>query len=86
MTKIPPRAQAHLVAARKIADNEAHVLRWEVNRIRRALSDSAIPFTMLKGAAYIMMDLPFARGRLCADVDILLAKDQLIVAERSLLE
>lgn len=86
INEIPARAKAHLVAARTVADNEARVLRWEVNRIQRALRDSAIPFLLLKGAAYIMMDLPIAKGRISSDVDIMLPKKQLKAAERSLLE
>ena len=86
VNKIPARAKAHLVAARAIANNEERILRWEVNRIQQAFRDSAIPLLLLKGAAYIMMELPFAKGRISSDVDVLLRKEQLKVAERSLLE
>lgn len=86
INEVPPRVKAHLVGARRVADNEARLLCWEVNRIQRALRDSGIPFVLLKGAAYIIMDLPIARGRISSDVDILLPKEQLNATELSLLE
>ena len=86
LSEIPGRARAHLIAARTVADSQGQVLRWEVNRIERAFKDAALPFLLLKGAAYILLDLPFARGRVSSDVDILVAKDRLIEAERCLID
>lgn len=86
LDKTPARARARLIAARTVADNQKRVMCWEVNRIECALKNAALPFLLLKGAAYIMLELPFARGRVSSDVDILVAKDQLSAAERCLID
>ena len=84
--KIPAFARRHLESARIVAINEERVLRWEVNRIQRALRAADIPIVLLKGAAYVFANLPVARGRLSSDVDILVPKDQLRVVEETLVK
>jgi hypothetical protein len=86
LSEMPDRPSGHLIAARAVADSQERVLRWEVNRIERAFKDAALPFLLLKGAAYVMLELPFARGRVSSDVDILVAKEQLGEAERCLID
>lgn len=83
--RIPPRAGAHLESARIVADNEQRIMRWEVNRIARALDGLDTPIVLLKGAAYLMLALPVARGRLSSDVDILVPKEMLGEVEKALL-
>ena len=60
------------------------MIRWEVNRIQRALLDVVVPVVLLKGAAYVMAGLPCAQGRLAADVDILVPKEHLTLVEQAL--
>jgi hypothetical protein len=84
--QIPPQVRWHLLASRMIADNDERVVRWEVNRISRALDELNIPIIFLKGAAYVIMDLPVARGRLSSDVDILVSKEMLDEVEKALLK
>ena len=47
---------------------------WELNRIGWALEGSKIPVIVLKGVAYLFADLPAARGRYFADVDLLIPR------------
>ncbi|MBF0357171.1 MAG: nucleotidyltransferase family protein [Magnetococcales bacterium] len=68
---LSPKVQNHLQGARMVAQEDARMLRWEVNRIKRAFLGTSLPVILLKGAAYLLSDLPMARGRLVADVDIL---------------
>lgn len=78
------RVQDVLEGAWMIAVEHERSLRWEVNRIQRAFYGTGLPVILLKGAAYVMLDLPLAKGRLVADVDILLSREDLPLAEYSL--
>ena len=57
----------------------------EVRLIARALGELGQPLLLLKGAAYVMADLPMSRGRLFNDVDILVPKEALRAAESALM-
>ena len=82
--QIPTRVLAHLDSARIVAENEQRIMRWEVNRICRALEGLDVPAILLKGAAYVMLELPVARGRLSSDVDVLVPKAMLGEVEKAL--
>jgi len=84
--KIPAQPRMHLDSARIVAENEQRIMRWEINRIQRALGPLAIPVVFLKGAAYLIGGLPVAKGRIATDVDILVDKADLGMAERALIE
>ena len=83
---VPDPVRPHLVAARRVADNEDSIVRWEVNRIAQALPRQDIPIVLLKGAAYIMLELPVARGRISSDVDILVPKVSIANVEKALID
>lgn len=61
-------------------------MRWELDRIRRALAGIDSKVVLLKGAAYLLAELAVARGRLSTDVDILAPGRQLGAIEAKLLE
>ena len=82
---IPPRPRAHLEAARVMAQKQQQAIRWEVRCIQRALVDTGVPVILLKGAAYVMAELPPARGRLFGDIDILVPRDSLPAVEAALM-
>jgi hypothetical protein len=60
-------------------------MRWELDRIDWALAEMDIRPIALKGAAYLLCDIPLARGRICADVDLMVPRDQLAECEAALL-
>lgn len=82
--ELPPRVRDHLEAARVVAAEDARMLRWEVDRIGHALRGTGLPVIALKGAAYLLAGLPVARGRLVADVDILVDRADLARVEAQL--
>jgi hypothetical protein len=84
--KLPAKVLDQLEAARAVANGQARVARWEAYQVQRALKKTGVPVVLLKGAAYILAGLPPARGRLCADVDILVPCAQLAAVEAALLE
>ncbi|MBF0310544.1 MAG: nucleotidyltransferase family protein [Magnetococcales bacterium] len=60
-------------------------LRWEVNRLRRALLGTGVAPVLLKGGAFTLAGLPWAEGRLSVDLDILVAESHLERVEAALL-
>lgn len=58
---------------------------WEIDRIRRALATVDVDPVFLKGAAYIVAGLTCGVGRVVADVDILVAEQDLPRVEAALL-
>lgn len=82
---VPSAPRNHLVSALTIARRQALAVAWEVNCIAQALGQAGIPFTLLKGAAYVMSGLAAGEGRTFSDVDILVQKDQLERTEVALM-
>ena len=63
-----------------------HVLvRNELRRIGAVAAQVDYPVILLKGAAYLMAELPFAAGRGLSDIDVLVPRDALDDFERRLL-
>nr|WP_316639031.1 nucleotidyltransferase family protein [uncultured Roseateles sp.] len=81
---VPSAARLHLQAALRIAERQQVALRWEVECIRRALADVPLPVILLKGAAYAMAGLPASRGRMFADVDVLVPRALIAKVESAL--
>ena len=57
---------------------------WEVARLRDALQRISGPIVLLKGAAYVLADLPPQRGRLFGDIDLMVDRAELRNAEGAL--
>ena len=85
LDSIPAPARLHLDWARTAAERHARAARWEVSLIQQALAGLGTPLILLKGAAYAMAALPPAPGRLFSDIDVLVAPEQLGMAEGALI-
>jgi len=83
--QLPPPVRPHLTAARTLAERQRRAVLWEARKLDEALAASGMPVLLLKGAAYVLGELPPARGRLFADIDILVPKDRLGDAEARLM-
>jgi hypothetical protein len=86
LERLPEAPVRHLRAALLIARRQRLATRWEAECIRRALLPRGIRPVLLKGAAYLLADLPAARGRLFGDVDLLVPKASIEAAEAGLIE
>lgn len=84
IASIPAKPLAHLESADTVVKRHAQAIRWEVLNLGKALETIDLPVVLLKGAAYLLAELPPARGRIFSDVDILVPKDQLNQAEATL--
>lgn len=83
--KVPAAARWHLEAATTLADKQQIAVRWELKQLRAALAEFDFPLVVLKGAAYVVADLPAANGRLFNDIDILVPRDRLGAVEAALM-
>ena len=83
--RMPFKARARLESG--IAQAEVHErgVRWEANRVARALQGSDVPVVLLKGGAYVLAALPSGQGRLVSDLDILVPRARLPEVERAVL-
>ena len=84
-SQLPARVRDHFAAARVFVNQRQRAARWEINRILAALQGAEEPLVLLKGSAYILAELPQARGRLQSDVDLLVPASSLEGVEQSLL-
>lgn len=82
---LPVVVKRHLFAAATAATRQRQAVAWEVRKLDQALSREGIPALLLKGAAYVVGDLPPAQGRLFADIDILVPKAALAQTESTLM-
>jgi hypothetical protein len=80
----PGPARPHFEEARVLSDKHARDVRWEVRDLRRVLAGVADRPILLKGAAYAMTGLPPAEGRVFADIDVLVPRENLAAVERRL--
>ena len=85
LATIPEQAHRHLQWSYYLAQRHTQAVLWEIGFIRKALEDAGLKMVVLKGAAYVLAQLPHARGRIFSDVDIIVPKDNLGKAEGSLI-
>jgi hypothetical protein len=85
LAALPSPQQHHLRGALLLVQRQRHEVLAEVAHMRRALRGLATPVVLLKGAAYLFAELPPARARIFSDLDIMVERDQIAVAEGALL-
>ena len=85
LDRLPAAAVSQFTASQTMAASRARLARWELNRIARAVSRlENTDLVVLKGCAYLILDLPNAAGRLFADVDLMTDASMLELVERNL--
>jgi hypothetical protein len=83
--QVPEAPRRHLEGGLRLADRQRHEVRWEADCIARALAGLGIPVVLLKGAAYMLADLPAAKGRLFGDIDVMVPREHIARAESALM-
>jgi hypothetical protein len=83
---VPEKVRLQLSEAYAFLKFNQTILRFETDRVTRALSDLDVAIVLLKGAAYLFAQLPPAESRLVSDLDIMVEKGNLEIVERTLLE
>ncbi len=74
---VPEAPRRYLEGALAAAERQRNLVRWELDRLRVALTELEGPVVLLKGAAYVAAGLPPARGRQFGDLDFMVPKAQL---------
>jgi hypothetical protein len=85
MARVPEAPRAHLLSAQIQCRAQRTAVRREIDEVAATLKPLAVPVVVLKGAAYLLADLPPSRGRLFSDIDILVPKAALGAAESALM-
>ncbi|HLO96032.1 MAG TPA: nucleotidyltransferase family protein, partial [Burkholderiaceae bacterium] len=85
MPRLPGRVRTALLAQRQVLERHRHEVRHELLAVREALQALGQPVLLLKGAAYLLAELPPARGRVFSDIDLLVPEIQLAAVESALM-
>jgi Uncharacterised nucleotidyltransferase len=81
-----PTAALEQIAGFQVYIDHIHTqVRWELAELSRALRPLDTPLVLLKGAAYLALDLPWASTRTLSDLDLLVPRQELPDIERRLL-
>jgi hypothetical protein len=75
----------HFDANLRVSRTQQAEIRRELVFVLEALSDLPAPVVLLKGAAYVMADLPAAAGRVFGDIDLLVPKAAIAQTETQLM-
>ena len=81
---VPERVRSRLSHEIQLSQFNAIAIRFELDQLERILGRIDGPIVLLKGAAYLKADLPWARGRQTSDIDLLVAEDQLPAVQSAL--
>lgn len=84
LEKLPWQARRHFLSGILIHQKQQRDLVFDSAKIYQALSSIGAKTVMLKGAAYLLAELPVGRGRLITDIDIIVPKACIEQAERAL--
>lgn len=82
---IPPEVNRHLLSARLVHEKQKRDLSYESEKIQLALQSIGEKLVLLKGAAYLLAELPAGRGRLITDIDIIVPNQRINDAEEALI-
>ncbi len=74
LDEVPAQVRPHFQSAQTWSVAQMRAVRWEAREIHKALACLLCPVVLLKGAAYVLAELPAAQGRLFSDVDILVPR------------
>jgi len=80
----PAKARIQMAHARIAAESSRTAIRYEVNRMLRAVASYDGPLVLLKGTAYEFGQLPPKWGRVTGDVDIMVPREDINEVERAL--
>lgn len=84
--EVPEQVAPILKDAIQAADLARLQALWEADCARRALAPLNCKTVLMKGTAYVAADLNAGIGRSIGDLDIMVARDHLVVVEEALLD
>ncbi len=84
LAALPAPPRDYLAGALRLVQRQRRDVLFELHQMRQALGGLQ-PLVLLKGAAYLLADLPPSRGRIFSDIDLLVSLPQLASAENALM-
>lgn len=85
LDSLPGAARDQLLSVLVLAESRARLALWELDRIGNALTDAPCRTRIvMKGCAYLLLNLPNTRGRIFADVDLMFPESDLESVETCL--
>lgn len=83
-TLLTTRVSRHLQSGILIHKKQKHDLAYDVEKIKLALDSIDEKLVLLKGAAYLLAELPVGQGRLITDIDIIVPQKHIDQVENTL--
>lgn len=83
-TQLPTTVGRHFQSGIVIHEKQKRDLAYDTEKIKLALDSIGENLVLLKGAAYLLAELPVGRGRLITDIDILVPRQRIDQAEKAL--
>jgi len=84
--EVPENLRDRFEGAQIYAAEHARRLHWELDQLAPVVTQLDCPVVVLKGGAYLAMDLLSSRGRLVSDLDLLVAEGDLHSVEQAMLD
>lgn len=81
---IPQKVCRYINAEKRKVAFQKRQVNYELEKVSKAFQQSGIEATYLKGAAYLIANLPIANYRIFSDIDVLVDRNSLDKAERAL--
>lgn len=85
LAALPSPQRDYLAGALRLVQRQRQEVLTELRLLRQALGGLTGPVVLLKGAAYLLAELPPARGRVFSDIDLLVARPALEATESTLM-
>lgn len=85
-TQLPQTVERHLQSARLVHEKQKRDLAYDCDKIQLALDSIGERLVLLKGAAYLLGEIPVGRGRMITDIDIIVPHRGIEEAEKALIE
>ena len=85
LAALPVPQRDHLVGAMRLVQRQRRDVLAELSLMRESLRSTSVPVVLLKGAAYLLADLPPSKARVFSDMDILVDRRHLDETEMALL-
>jgi len=81
---LPPTITRHLQSALLTHQKQKRDLAYDCENVKQALDSIGEKLVLLKGAAYLLAEVPVGQGRLITDIDILVPHRRIDEVERAL--
>jgi hypothetical protein len=83
-SQLSPTITRHLQSALLVHQKQKRDLAYDCENIKQALDSIGEKLVLLKGAAYLLAEIPVGQGRLITDIDILVPRQRIDYVERAL--